>query len=132
LTGVRVQGLSHIDLEALILGAGTMISKIEAFLDEGVDVDRPMLARSFARVQQHVLDDGVRALAVLNDLVEVVEQGVRQLGDFTARFIITRHSVHGFPQFVPTWPNWMLFCKLPVLRTRRAICLSVKGLTSTW
>ena len=47
-----------------------------------------MLARAFARVQQHVLDDGVCAFAVLNDLVEIVAQGVRQFGYFSARLII--------------------------------------------
>ena len=77
-----------------------MIGEIEALLDERVDVDRPMFARSFARMQQHVLDDGVRALAVLNDLVEIVSQSVRQFSDFTARLIIARHSAKGFPQFV--------------------------------
>ena len=77
-----------------------MIGKIEALLDEGVGIDQPMFARSLARVQQHVLDDGVRALAVLNDLVEVVAQSVRQFNDFTARLIIARHSAKGLPQFV--------------------------------
>jgi hypothetical protein len=39
-------------------------------------------------VQQHILDDGVRALAVLNDLVEVVAQCVRKFGNFSSRFIV--------------------------------------------
>ena len=91
-TGGRIKGPLHIDLEALLLGAGTMIGEIEALLDERVDVDQPMFARSFARVQQHILDDGVGAFAVLNDLVEIVAQGVRQFSDFTARLIIARHS----------------------------------------
>ena len=78
--GGRIKGPLHSDLEALLLGAGTMIGEIEALLDERVDIDQPMFARSFARMQQHVLDDGVGALAVLNDLVEIVAQGVRQFG----------------------------------------------------
>ena len=77
-----------------------MIGEIEALLDEGVDIDGPMLARAFARVQQHVLDDGVGALAVLHDLVEIVAQSVRQFGDFSARLIIERHASQGFPQFI--------------------------------
>ena len=59
-----------------------------------------MLAGTFARVQEHVLDDGVGAFAVLHDLVEIVAQGVRQLGDFKARLIVARHSAESFPQFV--------------------------------
>src|SRR5262249_2281044 len=35
-----------------------------------------MFARSFARVQQHILDDGVGAFPVLHDLVEIIAQGV--------------------------------------------------------
>jgi hypothetical protein len=59
LTGGRIKGPPQIDLEALFLGAGTMIGEIETLLDECVDVDRPMFARAFALVQQHILDDGV-------------------------------------------------------------------------
>jgi hypothetical protein len=39
-----------------------------------------MLARAFARVQQHISDNRVRPLAMLNDLLEVAAQGVCQLG----------------------------------------------------
>ena len=96
LTGGRIKGPLQGDVEALLLGAGTVIGEIEALLDEGVDIDQPMFARSFARVQQHVLDDGVGAFAVLNDLVEIVAQGVRQFGYFSARlgitFILSRAS----------------------------------------
>ena len=65
-----------------------MIGEIEALLDERIDVDRPMLARAFARVQQHVLDDGIGALAVLHDLVEIAAQHVRQLVDLLARLVV--------------------------------------------
>ena len=61
----------QLDIEALLLGARPVIGEVEAFLDESVDIDRPVLTRAFARVQQHVLDDGIRALAVLDDLVEI-------------------------------------------------------------
>jgi len=61
-----------------------VIGKIEAFLDDRIDVDDPMLAGAFARVQQHVLDDGVGTLAVLYNLVEISPQGVRQFGDLNA------------------------------------------------
>ena len=67
-----------------------MIGEIEALLDEGVDIDEPVLARAFARVQQHVLDDGIGTLAVLHDLVEIAAQRVRQFGDFCARLVVER------------------------------------------
>ena len=40
LTGGRIKRSLNIDLEALLLGASTMIGEIEALLDECVDVDR--------------------------------------------------------------------------------------------
>src|SRR5262249_45269760 len=49
-TGGRIEGPLHIDLEALLLGAGTVIGEIKALLDQGVDIDQPMFSRSFARV----------------------------------------------------------------------------------
>jgi hypothetical protein len=42
-------------------------------------------------VQQHILDDGVGALAVLHDLVEIVAQGVRQFGYFGVRVSVDFH-----------------------------------------
>jgi hypothetical protein len=48
-----------------------VIGEVEAFLDKGVDIDGPVLAGVLARMQQHVLDDGIGALAVLHHLVEI-------------------------------------------------------------
>jgi hypothetical protein len=42
-------------------------------------------------VQQHVLDDGVCALAVLHDLVEIVAQSVCQFGYFNTRISVHLH-----------------------------------------
>ena len=70
-----------------------MIGKIDRFLDESIDIDGPMLSRAFARMQQHVLDDGICTLAVLHDLVEIVAQSVREFGYFTARLFISLYSV---------------------------------------
>ena len=47
----------------------------------GVDVHRPVLCGALPRVQQHVLDDGIGAPAVLYDLVEVAPQRLGQIGD---------------------------------------------------
>ena len=54
-----------------------MIGEVEALFDESIDIGRSLLAGPFARMQQHVLDDGVGALTVLDDFVEVVLQQVR-------------------------------------------------------
>jgi hypothetical protein len=77
-----------------------MIGQIEALLDEGVGIHQPMFARSFSRVQQHVLDDGVCALTVLYDLVEIVAQRVRQFGYLTARFVVEIPAFESILQFV--------------------------------
>ena len=59
-----------------------MIGEIEALIEKRIDIRRPVLAGTLARMQQHVLDDGVGALAVLDDLFEVVLQQARQFVDF--------------------------------------------------
>ena len=76
------------DIKALLLGARAVIGEIEALLDESVDIDRPVLARAFARVQQHVLDDGIGALAVLHDLVEIALQRIRNLADLCSQLVV--------------------------------------------
>src|SRR5262245_36192941 len=83
-----------------------MIGEIEALLDEGVDVDGPMLARTFARVQQHVLDNRIRALAVLNNLVEIIAQGVRQFGYLGERISIGFRFAESFLQFVEQFSRY--------------------------
>jgi hypothetical protein len=57
----RVKGPLHGDSEALLLSAGPMIGEVEALLDHGIDIDRPVLSGALSRMQQHVLDDRVRA-----------------------------------------------------------------------
>ncbi len=51
LTSVGIKGPLQGDIEARFLGPRPVISEIEAFLDEGVDIDRSMLARALTRVQ---------------------------------------------------------------------------------
>ena len=50
-------------------------------------------------MQQHVLDDGVGPLAVLHDFVEIAAQGVRQLHNFSAGFIV-QWPFQGILQFI--------------------------------
>ena len=50
-------------------------------------------------MQQHVLDDGVGALAVLYDLVEIALQRIRHFVDFRAR-LPSSLTCQGLPQFL--------------------------------
>ena len=89
LTGGRIKGLFHIDLEARLLCAGTMIGEIEALLDEGVAVDGPMLARTFARLfeaeqqRTHELGKSLEDLRTTQDRL-VQTQKLASLGQLTA------------------------------------------------
>jgi hypothetical protein len=65
-----------------------VIGENEALLHESVDIDRPVLAGALPRMQQHVLDDRVGALAVLYDLVEIALQHVRDLADLRAQLAV--------------------------------------------
>ena len=47
-------------------------------------LNRPVLSRPLTRMQQHVLDDRIGALAVLYDLVEIALQRVGDLADLGA------------------------------------------------
>jgi hypothetical protein len=51
-------------------------------------------------MQQHVLDDRVRALAVLHDLVEVALQSIRNLADLGTQLAVEVHPSKRLPQFV--------------------------------
>ena len=64
-----------------------MIGEIEAFIDQGIDVDRPVLAGTLARMQQHVLDDRVGALAVLHHLFEIAPSALLSIRRFLARIL---------------------------------------------
>ena len=88
LAGGRIERPLQRDVEALLLGPRAVIGEIEAFLDKGIDIDRPVLAGALARMQQHVLDDRVGALAVLHDLVEIALQHIRHLVDLRARLAV--------------------------------------------
>src|SRR5262249_33781830 len=86
--GCRIKRPLYIDLEALLLCAGTMIGEIEALIDERVGINQPMFARSFAVVQQDVFDDGVGALAVLHDLVEIALHRSHKLLNLSTLFLV--------------------------------------------
>jgi len=50
--------------------------------------------------KQHVLDDGVSALTMLDHLFEVGLQHLRQFADVTAHLLIERRWSQGIVQFV--------------------------------
>jgi hypothetical protein len=51
-------------------------------------------------MQQHILYDGIGALAVLRDLVEVAPQSVGKLIDLKASFLIKRRVLNRIPYLV--------------------------------
>jgi len=55
---IGIKRLFQLDIEPLLLSTRPVIGKIEAFLDERIDIDSPMFNRALPRVQQHVLDEG--------------------------------------------------------------------------
>jgi hypothetical protein len=75
----------------LLLGSRSVPGEIKALLNECIDIDRAMFTCTFARVQQHILYDGVRTAAVLHDLVEIAAQGFHQLDNLTALGIVKAH-----------------------------------------
>jgi len=58
-----------------------------------------MFAGAFARMQQHVLDDGVGALAVLDNFFEIVFQRSRQLVDLIPHLAVKRRGREHLEQF---------------------------------
>ena len=51
-------------------------------------------------MQQHVLDDGIRTLAVLHDLVEIALQRIRNLADLCSQLVVEVRTAKRLPQFV--------------------------------
>src|SRR5258708_32136957 len=100
LTGVRIKGPLQSDVEAWLLGSRSVIGEIEAIFHEGVDIDRSVLAGTFPRMQQHVLDDRVGALAVLDHLFKIAFQYLRQLVRLLARFLFQRRRLERIVEFV--------------------------------
>ena len=76
-SGLGIEVALERDVEAGFFRPRAVIGEIEALLDDGVDIGRPVLARTLARMQQHVLDDRVGALAVLHHLFQIALQHVR-------------------------------------------------------
>ena len=80
----------HGDVEARILGASTVIRKVQRLIDEPIEVHRTAFAADAARVLQHALDDAVGALAVLGDLAEIAGQHLDRLINLGPRVVVER------------------------------------------
>ena len=96
----RIEVALQRDIEAGLLGARAVIGEVEAFLDNRVDVGGPALARAFARMQQHVLDDRIGALAVLHHLFEIALEHLRQFVDLFADLVVERRRLEHVVQLV--------------------------------
>src|SRR5262249_6742247 len=96
--GSRIKRPLQRDIEALFLRPRPVPGEIEAFLDEGIDIDNPVLAGTFARVQQHIPDDRIRTLAVLDDLVKIAPQRLHQLGNLATPLCVEGYVPKGFLQ----------------------------------
>src|SRR6202042_1877233 len=88
--GRRIEVALQRDVEAGSFGPRSVIGEVEALLDDRIDVGGPAVARTFARMQQHVLDDRIGALAVLHDLVEVTLEHIRELVDHLPDLAVER------------------------------------------
>src|SRR5262245_56472329 len=77
-----------------------MVGKVEALLDNGINVDDPVFTRPFTRMQQHVLDNGIRTLAVLHDLLQIALQRIRNLADLHSQPAIEVGTSKRLPQFI--------------------------------
>ena len=92
--------VDRIRLGMVVFRARAVKGEIKAFVDDRVDIDRPMLARAFAGMEQHILDDGIRALAVLHDLVEIALQHLHQFAGLVALRLARLRDFHQRSQFV--------------------------------
>src|SRR5437868_6716590 len=96
--GLRIEVALERDVEAGFLRARAVVGEIEALLDDRIDLGGPVLAGARTRMQQHVLDDRIGALAVLHDFFEIALQHMRELADLLARLVVEldllEHVIH--------------------------------------
>src|SRR5688500_18849566 len=83
----RLQRLLKCDVEVGLLSSGAMISEVQGFLDQGIQIDAPALACAFAGVKEHVLHNRVGTAAMLDDLAEVTPEGGTNILDLITRLV---------------------------------------------
>src|SRR5262249_57511473 len=67
-TGGRIEGLLELDIKTLRLRPRSMPCEAKTFLNERIDINRPVLTRPFSPVLHHVLDSGLRPSPIIYDL----------------------------------------------------------------
>src|SRR5262245_20544669 len=77
-----------------------MIGEIKAFLDNRIDINRPVFSGALARVEKHVLDDRISSLAMLYDLIEVASQHVHELGQLRAFLSVKSCLLQSLADFI--------------------------------
>ena len=76
------------DVEALILGPGTVIGEVQGFLDQAVEIDTATLAAAATRMFQHALDDIVGTSSVLGDFFEVAGEHLDRFVDLGTLVVV--------------------------------------------
>src|ERR1700730_6951828 len=76
------------DVEALILGAGTMVGEVQCFLDQAIEIHAATLATT--GMLQHALDDAIRTTSMLDDLFEITGQHLDGFIDLGALVLVER------------------------------------------
>ena len=88
------------DIELAFFCACAVVGEIEALIEKRIDIRRPVLAGPLTRMQQHVLDDRVGPLAMLDDFFEIVLQQTRQFVDFLADLGVHRDRLERVIQLI--------------------------------
>jgi hypothetical protein len=70
-----------VDIATLIMGTGTVIGKVQGFLDEAVEIDIATFAAAATRMLQHALHDIVGTSSVLGDFFEVAGEHFDRLAN---------------------------------------------------
>src|SRR3954452_2984209 len=100
LADLRIEVLIEGDVEARLLGSSAMIGEVQALLDRGIQVDAATLSGALARVEKHVLDDGVGTPAMLDDPAEVAFEHPRDLLDLGPERAIEGCGLDRFVEFL--------------------------------
>jgi hypothetical protein len=91
-----------VDIATLILGTGTVIGKVQGFLDQAVEIDIATFAAAATRMLQHALHDIVGTSSVLGDFFEVAGEHFDRLANLGTLVVIQRTDCwsDGLLQFI--------------------------------
>ena len=83
------------DVEALILGTGTVIGEVQGFLDQAVEIDAATLAAAATRMLQHALDDIVGTSSMLGDFFEIAGEHLDRFVDLGTLVLVQCSDCRG-------------------------------------